>query len=53
MITIKQREESKWKLFINDEEWNFKDRKEMETALKQLLDLKVKNGSLVRKEKKL
>ena len=44
-ITIKQHNE-KWKLFIENEEWQFDDRKSMENAIKVLLDIKERNGRI-------
>lgn len=44
-ITIKQRQK-KWRLEINQEEWEYPDRESMEIDLKELLDMKVDKGEL-------
>lgn len=45
-ITIKMRNSTNWRLGITEETWEFKTRKDMESVLKQLLDIKVKYGNL-------
>jgi hypothetical protein len=44
-IRIKQREQ-KWQLQLDEEVWEFENRKDMEAGLKTLLDLKEKKGNL-------
>ena len=46
MITIKQRDNGKYHLIVTNEEWEFKDRKEMEKELNHILDIKDKCGRL-------
>ena len=48
MIKIKQQGDS-FRLEIQNEEWKFGSREEMEKALKQLLDLKDAHGKLLDK----
>jgi len=46
-MTIKIRQQQqKWQLQLDEETWQFESRKEMETGLKQLLDLKEKKGNI-------
>jgi hypothetical protein len=45
MIIIKQRQEG-YRICIKEEEWAVKTRKELDSLLKILLDLKDKNGRL-------
>lgn len=45
MIKIKQNNQ-KWRIEIQEEEWQFESREEFESALKTLLDLKEINGQL-------
>ena len=49
-IKIKQNGE-KYRLVIDDEEWEFLDRKSMELGLKFLLDLKEKRGKIQKSNK--
>ena len=49
-IKIKQQQE-KWIIQLDEETWQFQNRKEMEAGLKQLLDLKEKKGN-IREERK-
>lgn len=51
-IKIKQNNQN-WRLNIEDEEWAFESRKEMESALKILLDLKEKKGNIQNTERRL
>ena len=44
-IKIKQQQE-KWRLELDNEEWQFDNRKDMEDGLKILLDLKEKKGRI-------
>jgi len=44
-IKIKLNQE-KWRIEIDSEEWEFEDRKDFDTNLKILLDLKQNNGRL-------
>lgn len=36
----------KWRIEIDNEEWEFEDRKEMEANLKILLDMKERKGDI-------
>jgi hypothetical protein len=45
MIKIKQHQQ-KWRISIENEEFEFSTRKEMEAILKLLLDTKEKSGNL-------
>ena len=45
VITIKQHGE-KWKMIINNEEWEFEDRKDFDDNLKIILDTKEKKGRI-------
>jgi hypothetical protein len=45
MMKIKQYGE-KWRLEVENEEWEFRSRKDMESRLKILLDLKESKGQL-------
>lgn len=36
----------KWRISIKEEDWEYKDRKEMEANIKILLDMKEKYGQL-------
>ena len=49
-IKIKQNGE-RYRLVIDDEEWEFLDRKSMELGLKFLLDLKEKRGKIQKSNK--
>jgi len=51
-IKIKQTNQ-KWRLCIEDEEWEFATRKEMEVGLKTLLDMKEKKGNIKLNERRL
>jgi len=44
-IKIKQNR-MKWRIEIDNEEWEFEDRKEMEANLKILLDMKERKGDI-------
>jgi len=44
-IKIKQQNQ-KWVLELNEEVWEFDNKREMEYALRQLLDLKERKGNL-------
>jgi len=48
-IKIKQQQE-KWIIELEQEVWQFANRKEMELGLKQLLDLKEKRGNIKKNE---
>lgn len=49
MITLKQRN-TKWRIQIGDEIWEFKDLKELQHNLNILLEIKNKYGQLKREE---
>lgn len=51
-IKIKQNNQ-KWRLNIEDEEWEFETRAEMEKGLKILLDLKERKGNIKSNERRL
>lgn len=44
-ITIKQHGE-KWRLIIENEEWSFENRKDLDDNLKKILDIKEKKGQI-------
>jgi hypothetical protein len=46
-ITIKQNGET-WRVLIENEEWNFNDRKDLDENLKKILDIKEKKGRLIK-----
>ena len=45
VIKIKQHGE-KWRMILDNEEWEFKDRKEFEENLKKILDIKEIKGGI-------
>lgn len=49
-IKIKQNGQ-KWRVELQEEEWEFEDRTDMEKGLKTLLDLKEKKGQIRRQIK--
>ena len=49
MISIRQYGK-KWRIEVNNEVWEAEDRKDMESIVKQLLDLKELKGQLKEKD---
>ncbi len=50
MLEIKQRRD-KWRLTIEEEEWEVKDKKELKEVINILIDLKSKYGQLPENKK--